>query len=278
MTFLGKCFTFMIFILSAVFMALALAANASHRNWRDEIVKTGGLKDQVEDYALKNRELKDARVRVERALAAEQVARRTALAALQTELDQKKSLLLDAEKTKGELLAQLTSLARKDLQVTEELTRLTADNNKLRQQIRDEQEDRDQLFARTLQLTDDMNALRGLLEVQRERNSTLVAQVTRFTEVMQARGINVDDPLDGSPPNRNGEILVVDRSNKLVELSIGYDEGLRKGYLLEVSRGKQYLGRLEVRRTDPDRAVAAILPDYTLGTIREGDRVDTTIE
>jgi len=218
MTFLGKCFTFMIFILSAVFMALALAANASHRNWRDEIVKTGGLKDQVEDYALKNRELKDARVRVERALAAEQVARRTALAALQTELDQKKSLLLDAEKTKGELLAQLTSLARKDLQVTEELTRLTADNNKLRQQIRDEQEDRDQLFARTLQLTDDMNALRGLLEVQRERNSTLVAQVTRFTEVMQARGINVDDPLDGSPPNRNGEILVVDRSNKLVEL------------------------------------------------------------
>jgi len=278
MTFLGKCFTFMIFILSAVFMALALAANASHRNWRDEIVKTGGLKDQVEDYALKNRELKDARVRVERALAAEQVARRTALAALQTELDQKKSLLLDAEKTKGELLAQLTSLARKDLQVTEELTRLTADNNKLRQQIRDEQEDRDQLFARTLQLTDDMNALRGLLEVQRERNSTLVAQVTRFTEVMQARGINVDDPLDGSPPNRNGEILVVDRSNKLVELSIGYDEGLRKGHLLEVSRGKQYLGRLEVRRTDPDRAVAAILPDYTLGTIREGDRVDTTIE
>lgn len=278
MTFLGKCFTFLIFIFSAVFMALALAANASHRNWRDEIVKPGGLKEQVEQYARKNKELEDAKVRVERALAAEQVARRTALAALQTELDEKVSLLETAEGAMSSLLAQKDTLTRKDLQITEELTRLTADNAKLRQQIKEEMEDRDQLFARTLELTDRMNGLRGLLEDQKERNQMLVAQVTRFTEVTAAHGININDALDGAPPERNGMVLVVDRSSKLVELSIGYDEGLRKGHLLEVTRGKQYLGRLEVRRTEPDRAVAAILPDYSLGTIREGDRVDTTIE
>lgn len=278
MTFLGKCFTFLIFIFSAVFMALALAANASHRNWRDEIVKPGGLKEQVEQYARKNKELEDAKVRVERALAAEQVARRTALAALQTELDEKVNLLETAEGAMSSLLAQKDTLTRKDLQITEELTRLTADNAKLREQIRAEQEDRDQLFARTLELTDRMNSLRGLLEVQKERNQVLVAQVTRFTEVTAAHGINVNDAIDGAPPERNGMVLVVDRSSKLVELSIGYDEGLRKGHLLEVTRGKQYLGRLQVRRTEPDRAVAAILPDYSLGTIREGDRVDTTIE
>lgn len=278
MTFLGKCFTFMIFILSIIFMVLSLAANASHRNWREEIVKQGGLKEQVEDYARKNRELRDARARVERALASEQMARRTALAALQTELDQKIDLLQKAEKDKNELLAQLTSMTLKDKQVTDELTRLTADNEKLRQQIRDEQEDRDKLFARTLELTDNLNALAGLLQTQKERNETLVAQVTRYTEVIQAKGINVNDPLDGSPPERKGRILVVDRANKLVELSIGFDEGLRKGHFLEVTRGDQYLGRVQVRRAEPDRAVAAILPDYMLGTIREGDRVDTTIE
>lgn len=278
MTFLGKCFTFMIFILSVVFMFTALAVNATHRNWREEIVKPGGLKDQVEEYAQKNRELRDARVRVERALAAEQVARRTALAALQTELDQKKDLLQKSEKTREALQAQLASLARKDLQVTEELTRLTADNEKLRDQIRTEMEDRDQLFARTLELTDDMNALRGLLEVQKERNQTLVSQVTRFTEVMQARGININDALDGAPPERNGTVLVVDRPRKMVTVSIGYDEGLRKGHRLEVTRGDQYLGRVEVRATEPNQAVAEILPDYLLGSIREGDRVDTSIE
>ncbi len=278
MTFLGKCFTFMIFILSIIFMVLSLAANASHRNWREEIVKQGGLKEQVEDYARKNRELRDARARVERALASEQMARRTALAALQTELDQKIDLLQKAEKDKNELLAQLTSMTLKDKQVTDELTRLTADNEKLRQQIRDEQEDRDKLFARTLELTDNLNALAGLLQTQKERNETLVAQVTRYTEVIQAKGINVNDPIDGSPPERRGRILVIDRANKLVELSIGFDEGLRKGHLLEVTRGDQYLGRVQVRRAEPDRAVAAILPDYMLGTIREGDRVDTTIE
>ncbi|WP_202617454.1 hypothetical protein [Roseimaritima sediminicola] len=259
-------------------MALALAANASHRNWRDEIVKPGGLKEQVEQYARKNKELEDARVRVERALAAEQVARRTALAALQTELDEKTQLLETAEGAMSSLLAQKDVLTRKDLQITEELTRLTADNEKLRQQIVAEQEDRDQLFARTLELTDRMNSLRGLLEVQKERNESLLAQVTRFTEVTEAHGININDAIDGAPPERNGTVLVIDRPNRLVELSIGYDEGLRKGHLLEVTRGKQYLGRVQVRRTEPDRAVAEILPDYSLGTIREGDRVDTTIE
>lgn len=278
MTFLGKCFTFMIFILSAMFMALALAANASHRNWRDEIVKEGGLKDQVEEFATKNRELEDARVRVERALAAEQVARRTALAALETDLAQKSDLLAKAEQALTSERATNESLARKDAQITDELTRLTADNAKLRQQIVTEQDDRDRLFARVLELTDKMNGIRGLLEVQKERNQTLVAQVTRFTEVMQARGINVNDALDGAPPARNGTVLVVDRGKKLVELSIGYDEGLRVGHMLEVTRGSQYLGRAKVRRTSPDRAVAEIMPDFTLGTIQKGDRVDTTIE
>ncbi|QDS92609.1 hypothetical protein FF011L_13560 [Roseimaritima multifibrata] len=278
MTFLGKCFTFMIFILSAIFMALALAANASHRNWREEIVKEGGLKDQVEEFATKNRELEDARVRVERALAAEQVARRTALAALETDLAQKSDLLAKAEQALTSERATNESLARKDAQITDELTRLTADNAKLRQQIVTEQDDRDRLFARVLELTDKMNGIRGLLEVQKERNQTLVAQVTRFTEVMQARGINVNDALDGAPPARNGTVLVVDRGKKLVELSIGYDEGLRVGHMLEVTRGSQYLGRAKVRRTSPDRAVAEIMPDFTLGTIQKGDRVDTTIE
>ncbi len=40
MTLLGKSFSVVILVLSAVFMVLALAVNASHRNWRD-VVLTG---------------------------------------------------------------------------------------------------------------------------------------------------------------------------------------------------------------------------------------------
>jgi hypothetical protein len=38
------------------------------------------------------------------------------------------------------------------------------------------------------------------------------------------------------------------------------------------------MGRLKVRNTEPDRAVAEILTDYSEGILQEGDRVDTTIE
>jgi len=102
--------------------------------------------------------------------------------------------------------------------------------------------------------------------------------VTKYKEVVDAAGINVDDPVDGAPPERNGNVLVVNRPRKLVEVSIGFDDGLRQGHLLEVTRGGRYVTRLQVRRTEPDRSVAQILDDYSEGIIREGDRVDTTIE
>ena len=64
----------------------------------------------------------------------------------------------------------------------------------------------------------------------------------------------------------------------LVLVSIGYDEGLRKGHFLDVTRGGRYVGKLKVRNTEPDRAVAEILENYSEGIFQEGDRVDTSIE
>ena len=103
-------------------------------------------------------------------------------------------------------------------------------------------------------------------------------QATRFKEVIAAKGIDINEPLDGAPPERNGNFLMIDRPSSLVLVSIGYDEGLRKGHLLEVTRDGRYISKLKVRNTEPDRAVAEILKDYSEGTLKEGDRVDTTFE
>ncbi len=59
---------------------------------------------------------------------------------------------------------------------------------------------------------------------------------------------------------------------------MGYDEGIRKGHFLEVTRGGRYLGKVRVTATTPGRAVAEILKDYRTGTIQKGDRVDTTLD
>ncbi|MDG2222092.1 MAG: hypothetical protein P8L85_11970 [Rubripirellula sp.] len=282
MTLLGKSFTAVILILSTVFMALALAVNATHRNWRDVAVSgvngQPGLKKQIEDVSRVNEQLREARQRTLADLDREQAARQTALAALQTQLDQLEGNLQSSEQSVQQLTAQLTVLSQTDLSRAQELERLTTENARLRTQVRTEQQDRDALFAQALQLTDEMNRLRGFKQQLEQRNKQLMTQVTRFEEVVTAKGIDVNEPLDGAPPERNGNILQIDRPTSLVLVSIGYDEGLRKGHFLEVTRAGRYVGKLKVRDIQPDRAVAEIMKDYSEGILKEGDRVDTTLD
>ncbi|TWU56416.1 Chromosome partition protein Smc [Rubripirellula tenax] len=282
MTLLGKSFTALILILSAVFMVLALAVNASHRNWRD-VVLTGvngqpGLKSQIEAISRENEQLTIQKERSQSSLDREQAARRTALAALQTQLDQLKSDLQQSEASVQKLTAQVQELTQIDLSRAQELERLTADNSSLRQKVRDEQQSRDSLFTQTLELTDQMNKLRGFKQQLEERNAQLMSQVTRFEEVVASKGIDINAPLDGAPPMRNGKILEIDRPRRLTLVSIGYDEGLREGHFLEVTRNGRYIGKMKIRKTEPDRAVAEILEDYSEGIMQENDRVDTTLD
>lgn len=71
-------------------------------------------------------------------------------------------------------------------------------------------------------------------------------------------------------------VLVIDRPSEMVEVSIGFDDGLRDGHLLDVTRSGRYVTKLRVRRAEPNRAVAEILKDYNNMQIQEGDRVDTS--
>lgn len=260
-------------------MILALVANASHRNWRDVVLDPqNGLKKRIEGIEQTNSQLRDARERTQLALDREQASRRTALAALQSQLDQLQQVLARTENAAAQLESRNTELSQASRTSAQELEKLTEETRKLREQIRTEQEDRDTLFAETLEMTDSMNRLRGIVQQQTERNDQLMAQVNVFKRVVDLKGIDINEPLDGAPPERNGSVLVINRSLKLAEISIGFDEGLRDGHLLDVTRNGRYVGRIRVRKTEPDRAVAEILADFSEGIIQEGDRVDTTIE
>jgi len=282
MTLLGKCFTALILVLSVAFAALALVTTASHKNWRD-VVLTGqngqeGLKAQIEKISRQNTQLEGERQRTEVALAREQASRKTALAALQTQLDVLQDTLEMSEAQVTQLTSENIELAQANETKSQALERLNNDNEKLRTDVREEQQARDQLFSETLRLTDNMNVLRGFKQRLEERNKQLMAQATRFEEVVAARGIDINEPLDGAPPERNGNILQIDRPSHLVLISNGSDEGLRIGHFLEVTRKGRYVGKLKVRNTEPDRSVAEILKDYSDGILQEGDRVDTTLD
>ena len=74
------------------------------------------------------------------------------------------------------------------------------------------------------------------------------------------------------PPKVEGVVLGM-KGRDLIEISIGADDGLKGGHSLDVYRDNQYLGRIKIIETDPDRAVGQIIRDMQRGQIRKGDRV-----
>lgn len=278
MTLLGKSFTVIIFLLSLSFMVLALAVNASHRNWRDVVLGPSGYREKIQAISRQNEQLEDAQQRAQAALSREQVARRTALASLQTQLDELTKQIQTKITAAQQLQSALSNLTQSDKIKALELQTLTDATKNLREDVKKEQQDRDELFAQTLVLQDNLNEARGVRLELETRNQGLQKELTRFREVADHMGIDPNAPLDGAPPERNGNVLVINRPKGLIEVSIGSDDGLRTGHELEVTRKSRYIGRLKVLKATPNRAVAEIMKDYSEGFILEGDRVDTSIE
>ena len=114
-----------------------------------------------------------------------------------------------------------------------------------------------------------------------KRNVDLAKDVARADELLRKLGYDKNRDYSDVPPDVDGVIMATPGAN-LVEISIGSDQGLIKGHLLEVYRigGGQstYVGRIEVVKTTPDRAVCKIDPKFQKSNMMVGDRVATKIK
>lgn len=279
MNLLGKIFVFAIMVMSIVFMTLALAVYATHKNWKDIVEGPNGLKTQlstaqaqlaqkVSDYnrlesQLKG-ELESAQQQV-RKLESERVALVDRNAGVLAELEQ-----LRAERREATAAVNATQ---------ENNQRLAEEVSKLRTDIRTNEKARDEAFATTLKATEALHQTTGELQNSIERNRQLTDQVSGMTRVMDANGIDPNTPPDAVTPTVDGLVSQVRQAAgaQLVEITIGSDDGLKQGNTVEVYRGGRYLGRLEIVKTSPDRAVGRVERRYQQGQIQEGDRVATRL-
>lgn len=272
MTLLGKVFTGLICLLSIIFFALSVAVNASHVNQK---TRADALDKKAQTAETKNRELNNLLEDLKTELAIEQSARRSALASLQTQLEQSQEELSAQEAMLANLQAQHTLLVQTEAATQNELKAKTADNDLLRKQLVDAKQNRDQMFQRLVAAKDEMNRLQGAFQALEAREEQNIANYTKAIEKLEILGIDEDTLLE-APPAVNGQVLAVS-TNNLVEVSLGRDDGMREGFTLEVHRGGQYLGRLKVRTVRDDKSVAEILTGYQKGYIKEGDRVDSKL-
>jgi len=285
MTLLGKIFTVLIFIMSMVFASFAVAVYATHRNWRDEVmreadeVKPGqmvGYKEQLKTAEEKYEQLSEEKRTLEDQLAMEQAARRQALAGL--------------EARRRSLEAQVAALETRNAELTqsnrEAITRVATAEDKvvaikdevaaLRTRNQTVQTDRDSLLVKVRELTDNIHMSRSVRANLEERRNQLAVELSKRKEVMDRHGISADEPADATPPKIEGVVTAVSKSG-LIEISIGSDDGLRIGHTVEVFDGKSYGGRAEVIKTTPDRAVGKIIKEYQKRDLKKGDNVATRL-
>ena len=276
MTLVGKIFTVLILVMSIAFMMLAVTVFATHRNWRDMVIAPGGLKTQIEQVDATNKRLRAELERMQGQIALEQASRRFALGALQ-------SRLTEAEQQRDNSVAEFAKLFADHEILVETLNtnginlqKMTEEVALVREQIRQAEDDRNHKFSDVVRLHDELSALQGKREKLLERQEQLLDQVGRMQGVLARNELDEFTPLDNIPPPVDGIVVEVGRRD-LIEISIGSDDGLRKGHRLEVFRNNAYLGRIVVVETEPDQAVGRVLPEYRKGIIKKGDRVATKL-
>lgn len=278
MTLVGKILILLILIMSLVFMSFTVMVYSTHRNWKDLVENPqSGLRAQLTKKQAEVQQLELKRQEALDQLAHEKAARTKAIAVLEVrKLDMEEQLAKKEDELRT--LQSDSRAAIKTLDTAQsEMARLKDEVEQLRVEITQTRQDRNTQVAEVRTLTDKLNQGEGTLKRLKERNEQLVSELSRASLVVEGNGLSLDDPIDKIAPKLDGVVTAV-RNNDLIEVSLGSDEGIRRGHEVDVytSQGG-YLGRATVVETSNDRSVAKIISAFRQGVMRKGDRVATRL-
>jgi len=281
MNLVGKIFVVLILVMSVLFMAFAMAVYATHKNWRDvAMAPEVGLQARLEKAKKDNKDLTDEAEKLKQQFETEKAAKLQAVTKLESELEVVRGELkilaakeAELDKAKREAVAAMYATQKN----------ATTDRNEVVEQrtaVEEARKDRDAHFKEVVRLTDELNQAANEKELLRKRTEDLGKDLAKADQVLRKHGLDKNKNYANVPPTVDGYITSVGAG--LVEISIGSDDGLLKGHKLEVYRigGGQntYVGRIEVVRIEPSRAVCKTDPKFQNSNMMVGDRVASKIE
>lgn len=282
MTFVGKVLVVVQLVLSVCFMAFAGAVYTAETNWR---TKSDQLQSQLtkvqQDLATQGQDLQRITAEKDKQIGdlQSQVAllddkARTAAEDLKREQEK-----LVAARTAVDVQTAAATIADENAQArVEEALRQRERNQLLHTQVNG-------LQTKTRELEDEVFAKNLSIAAMQERQEELITQLENYRNMLLASNLslNPDDyeNLGGDaaepPPTVTGRVVQTQQSprsdSEFVEVSLGSDDGFRKGHDLYVYRGDQYLGKITLVSVTPDRAVGRVTQRTRNGQIQKGDNV-----
>jgi hypothetical protein len=282
MNLVGKIFVFLIFVMSLVFASFAVMVFVTHSTFYEDIMRTKvegnkplGWKQQVIDAKKENLDLQTQYDELENRFAAMETAKRQDI----TRLEQEKERLLATyeveRQTNKEITAQFDK-AVAELRATQNmLANMKTDNDSMRKEITAAREVITDKFRQLVKLREELNQNIAMVASQKERNEQLIVELRKAEDLLASHNIPLNQLLTKLEPIVDGFVTDVRkvRDNILVQVSLGSDDGLRKGHKLEVYRGSTYLGQITIVLAESDRAVGKVDRKFQKGEIRVGDKV-----
>jgi antitoxin component HigA of HigAB toxin-antitoxin module len=282
MTFVGKILVIVIMAFSLLFLALSTVVFTTSKNWmvatkkeQEEVVK---LKKKVQDAQAVSeaakKGLEDAKV----AYAADK-ARLEAAVVSQAEQNKRDLDQLTAARNQQVAADQTAKSTLDEVEDKRQQTDL------LRTQLSAVEKQANEFKLHQAELNDRIRDLERTLDTATKHNADLRERVAKFSTLLRTNGLSDDiSQIKGleSPPPVVGEVKRIDPTNRLLELTIGADDGLVVGHVLYIYRVKprpEYIGKVAIVTTDPDQAVAKVIGNTFQGKkIKEGDIVSSTIK
>jgi hypothetical protein len=114
----------------------------------------------------------------------------------------------------------------------------------------------------------------------KENKLNLLRTMAQLKNAAERAGVDINKPADLVPPKVEGRVLA-SRSNGLVEISVGSDDGLMKGHEAFIYRNQggesKFVAKIEIVQTTPDRSVGKVIPSYKKSPILRDDNVVTKL-
>jgi len=283
MTKVAKVFIVINFVLSIVYMTVAgtlLAQKWDYKQWflkkeNEYQAETGRLNDQIKDLDAKVANMRDTlRERTERAITSQNLYEKE-----QLENEKLRRNIYELNGVVSNFETDLKKLNGYLDGKEERIGKLEASKDQAKQEkeeaIKARESAQDELEEVKLQLAN----LEGKLSEQEQliqRTQKDLWEAKQVIRTAKELGYNIKDIFKKEPP-MDGFITVVSKVRPLVMLSVGKDDGVKKGFQFTVYRKDKYIGRIVVDEVYKDSSAARILKSMTKRAIRKSDRVTTRI-
>ncbi len=175
--------------------------------------------------------------------------------------------------------AENQELQREVRRYAEELQKIKGIVIKQQQAVVVERENATRARNEKAELENELNTLKQsyatLARDKGEIERDLSRQTSRI-EALIAKGVPVitilqEDAAATQPALPDSMVLAVRPEVGLVMLSIGSAQGVKPGFQLTISRGDQYIGKVQVDRVYPDMCSAKVIPALSKGEIMVND-------